>query len=90
MPCGYFDHDSIEEKLHEDLDELSAMLCELCKAYENDTTSGTCMPTHIRTWWKEHEKLDAERKTRKKEELEDEIRDMKKELGNLKRKVKTL
>ena len=62
MPCT--SGPSWDDEYRQRIDNLTALLCMLCKRCDKE---GLKMPGDVREWWKEHQKLDKERRKTKEE-----------------------
>lgn len=69
MPCRYYSDTEEKEILLKDLNDLTAMLCEICKVIENenrlklwsvDPLYKIPMSSKLKKWWNKHKKIDRE------------------------------
>jgi hypothetical protein len=49
------------------VNELTALLCSFCKAYENHDFPNVKMPLAVKQWWKEHKEADKRREKAEKD-----------------------
>ena len=69
--------DVVTEHLESMIHNLTRMLCSLCKEVESSFPSYFLENTELSAWWEEHKKNDKE----------NEIRDLKKQISDIERKI---
>lgn len=103
MPCRYDEVDNTALLYGEcmgKLDNVTKMLCQVMAAFTNKV-SEECLPHYldqdVLMWWKKHQEQDAIRAKKEEEELralklqvEQEIEEASKKLGEARRKLEAL
>ena len=77
FPAQQYPKDAATKHLESMIHNLTRMLCSLCKKVESEHPSYFLENAELSAWWEEHKKNDKE----------NEIRDLKKQISDIERKI---
>ena len=80
FPAQQHPKDVVTEHLESMIHNLTRMLCSLCKKVESSFPSYFLENAELSAWWEEHKKNDKE----------NEIRELKKQISDIERRIITL